>query len=54
MDLAVSKATYLPIYLRMKQSVVSVSIEKVSIGVSEKSVTFNPAEYPNAKIIDKR
>lgn len=53
-DLAVSKATYLPIYLRMKQSVVSVSIEKVSIGVSEKSVTFNPAEYPNAKIIDKR
>ena len=54
MNLAVSKATNLPIYLRMKQSVVTVSIENVGIGVSEKSVTFNPAEYPNAKIIDKR
>ena len=54
MDLAVSKATNLPIYLRMKQSVVTVSIENVGIGVSEKSVTFNPADFPNAKIIDKR
>lgn len=54
MDLAVSKATNLPIYLRMKQSVVTISIENVGIGVSEKSVTFNPADFPNAKIIDKR
>lgn len=54
MDLTVSKSTYLPIYMRMKQSVMSVSIEKVSIGVSEKSVTFNPSDYPNAKIVDKR
>lgn len=54
MELAVAKATYLPIYLRMKKSFITVSIENVTIGVSEEEVTFNPADYPNAKIIDKR
>jgi hypothetical protein len=33
---------------------ITISIENVSIGVSEKDVTFNPADYPNATIIDKR
>lgn len=54
MDLVVSKATYLPISMTMKQSVVTVSIENITLGVSEKSVTFDPAAYPNATIIDKR
>lgn len=35
MELAVAKATYLPIYLRMKKSFITVSIENVTIGVSD-------------------
>ena len=54
MELTVSKATYLPISLRTKQSLITISIENYTLGVSEESVTFNPAEYPNATIIDKR
>ena len=53
-EMAISKATFLPIYLKTKQSMITISIENVSIGVSEKDVTFNPADYPNATIIDKR
>ena len=53
-ELAVSKATYLPIYMRTKQSFFTISIENYTLGVSEESVTFDPAEYPDAKIIDKR
>lgn len=54
MDLAVAKGSYLPIYLRMKESMVTVSLENVKPGVAEADVTFNPADYPNATIIDKR
>ena len=54
MELTVSKATYLPISLRTKQSLITISIENYTLGVSEESVTFNPAEYPNATIVDKR
>lgn len=54
MDLCVSKATNLPIYLKMKKSILEISMENITIGVSEKSVTFNPADYPDATIVDKR
>jgi outer membrane lipoprotein-sorting protein len=54
MDIAVAKATYLPVYLRTKKSVVSISIENYTLGVSEESVLFDKSEYPNAKIVDKR
>ena len=54
MNLTVSKATYLPICLEMKKAIFTITIENFSLGASEESVTFNPAQYPNAKIIDKR
>lgn len=54
MELTVSKATYLPICLRAKTLLFTFSIENYALGVSEESVTFDPAAYPNATIIDKR
>ncbi|MBR0255251.1 MAG: hypothetical protein IJQ69_04975 [Bacteroidales bacterium] len=54
MELTVSKATYLPICLRAKASLFTFSIENYALGVTEESVTFDPAAYPNANIIDKR
>lgn len=54
MELTVSKKTYLPICLRSKTMLFNFSIENYALGVSEESVTFNPAAYPNATIIDKR
>jgi len=54
MELAVAKATYLPIYLKAKVSVINISFENVSLGVKEKDVAFNPDECPNAQIVDKR
>jgi hypothetical protein len=53
-DLAVSKATYLPVYLKTKTEGVSVTMENFKIGVDEAFVSFNPADYPNVKIIDER
>ena len=54
MELTVSKATCLPICLRAKVSLFTFSIENYALGVTEESVTFNPADYPGATIIDKR
>lgn len=54
MELAVAKDTYLPIYLRTKQSLVSVSIENITLGVSEEEVTFHAEEFPDVRIEDKR
>lgn len=54
MELCIAKTTYLPIYLKAKMSMVNVSFEHVAIGVTEKDVTFDPAECPGAKIVDKR
>ena len=54
MELAVAKGTYLPIYIRIKKSLISISMENVTPGVDEASVTFNPDEFPGATIIDKR
>ena len=54
MELVVSKATYLPVCISSKRSLISVMIENYTLGVPESSVTFNPDEFPEAKIIDKR
>ena len=54
MDLVVSKATYLPISHSVKEKGVTVTMRDFAIGVSEEQVTFDPAKYANAKIIDKR
>ncbi len=53
-ELAVSKASYLPIYHRCKEKGITVSLENVVIGVTEEEVTFDPAKYPGVKIIDQR
>ena len=54
MELTVSKDTYLPICLSTKTLLVSVSIENYALGVTEESVTFDPAAYPGVILIDKR
>ncbi|MCR4824658.1 MAG: hypothetical protein K5849_04785 [Bacteroidales bacterium] len=54
MDLAVSKGNYMPMSLSAKMSDVTVTMRDFVFGVTEEQVTFNPAAYPNAKIIDKR
>lgn len=54
MDLTVSKATYLPIELKSSLKGVTVTMARVRVGVTEVEVTFNPAAYPTAKIIDNR
>lgn len=54
MDLVVSKATYLPISHSCTMKGVTVTLRDFVIGVTEEEVTFDPAKYANAKIIDKR
>jgi len=54
MDLVVSKTTYLPISTSIKEKGVRVTMRDFAIGVSEEQVTFDPAKYADAKIIDKR
>ena len=54
MDLVVEKGTYYPISLTAKAAIAIISIHDVSFGVTEEQVTFDPAAYPNAKVIDKR
>lgn len=54
MDLVISKGTYLPVSLSAKVSSVTMTMREISFGISEKQVTFNISDYPDAKIIDKR
>ena len=54
MNIAVSKADYSCIYLKTKTHGIGISMENFKIGVTDKQVTFNPADFPNAKIIDER
>ena len=53
-ELAVSKADYSTVYMRTKKNGIRISMENFKIGVDEAFVTFNPADYPDAKIIDER
>lgn len=54
MDLVVAKGTYYPVSLKASMRGVTMTIRNISFGVTEKQVTFNPADYPTAKITDKR
>ena len=54
MDLVVAKGTYLPVSLKAGKGIVSVILRDFALNVTEKDVTFDPSQYPNAKIIDKR
>lgn len=53
-DLVISKKNYYPLSLSTKMSGVSMNLHDISFGVTEKQVTFNAADYPTAKIVDKR
>ena len=54
MDLVVAKGTYFPVSLSAKVSVINVTIRDLGFNVTEKDVTFNPADFPDATIIDER
>lgn len=54
MDLVVAKGTYMPMSLSAKMNGSKMTLYDFSFGVTEKQVTFNPADYPNAKIKDLR
>ena len=54
MDLVVSKATYLPISTTIKEKGVTVTMRDFAVGVTEEEVSFDPAKYASAKVIDKR
>ena len=54
MDLAVSKADYFPLSLSASASGLTMTMRGIKFGVSDKQVTFDPGNYPGAKITDKR
>ena len=54
MELVVDKETYYPVSMTSKGLLASVAIRDVSFGVTEDQVTYNPALYSDAKIVDKR
>lgn len=54
MELVVSKATYLPISHSITIKGVTVTLRDFVLGVTEEQVIFDPSQYPDAKIIDKR
>ena len=54
MELVVAKGTYFPVSLSAKVSVITVTIRDLGFNVTEKDVTFNPADFPGATIIDER
>jgi hypothetical protein len=54
MTVVVANGSYYPISLSTKMSGITITMRGISFGVTEKQVTFNKSEYPNAKIVDKR
>ena len=54
MELVVDKNTYYPVSMSTKGLIFSVGIRDVSFGVTEDQVTYNPALYSDATIVDKR
>lgn len=54
MDLVVAKGTYWPVSLSTSVTAASVTMRDISFGVTEEQVTYNPKEFPNATIVDKR
>lgn len=54
MDLAVSKATYLPISLKTSVKGIGVTMRDFAVGVKAEDIAFNQADYADATVIDKR
>ena len=52
--LIVAKGTYWPVSLSASVSLMTITMRDLSYGVTEEQVTFNPKDYPNATIVDKR
>ena len=53
-DITVAKGTYYPMSLTTKMEGVTLTMRDLSFNVTEKQVTFNLKDYPDAKIVDKR
>ena len=53
-EVVVAKETFYPVSLKTSMSGVSVTIRDISFGVSEKTVTFDLADYPGVTVVDKR
>ena len=54
MDLIVEKGTYNPKSLSAKLKGITITMSDLAYGIPESRVTFNPADYPTATIVDKR
>lgn len=54
MELTISKSTYLPISVKSSLKGVTLTMRDFAIGATEADVTFNPADFPDVQIIDKR
>ena len=54
MTLVVAKGTYMPVSLSASVSLMTITMRDLSYGVTEEQVTFNPKNYPNATLVDKR
>ena len=54
MDLIVEKGTYNPKSLSAKLKGITITMRDLAYGIPESRVTFNPADYPTATIVDKR
>lgn len=52
--ITVSKGTYLPISLTTKMSGLTITMQDIHFGVTDKQVTFNAADFPGVTITDKR
>ena len=54
MDIVIAKENYYPVSLSAKVSGITVKMYDLGFDVSEKQVTFDPADFPGATIIDER
>ena len=54
MNVVVAKGTFLPLELSGSEMGFKISIQDVSIGVSDAEVTFRASDYPGIKITDNR
>ena len=54
MDLVVAKGTYYPVSLSAKLNGITVTMRDLGFKVTDKQVTFNPADFPGVTIIDER
>ena len=53
-NIAVSKGSYMPVYLHTKAKGIGMSIENIKPGVDPEVVAFSLDKFPGAKIKDQR